>query len=219
MIDLPNGKIKELESRLSAIGERCGCPFKRRVSLAGYTSFDVGGAAPVMYVPEDLETAREVYRLSREAHLPLKILGGGTNLLVHEGPLAFGVLNTRRLPGDIQVDGVEIRSSCGASMTGVAREAMRQGLTGLEFFGTLPGTVGGAVAVNAGWPEERIQDRISSVLYADPATGGRKAGDFILARLFDRCVKKSSLWRRKAPVAFSEIRRRRLPDGLLRRRV
>jgi UDP-N-acetylmuramate dehydrogenase len=204
------GQTEKLEAGLAAVGEKCGCPCDRRVSLSRFTSFGVGGETPVMFCPEDPDTARDVYLRCRDEKLPLKILGGGTNLLVREGRLDFGVLNTRGLCGEIEVEGTTVRARCGTAMAAAAREAFRSGLSGLEFFGTLPGTVGGAVAVNAGWPEERMLDRVSSILYAGSEADEEGASSFIL-RVTLALEPGRTAEIRERTLAFLEMRRQKQP--------
>ncbi len=126
--------------------------------LAGYTSWRVGGPADRCYRPADLEDL-QAFVASLPDDEPLEWIGLGSNLLVRDGGirgtviLPFGGLDTLEL-----LDNRCIRVGAGVACNKVARFAARAGLTGAEFLAGIPGTMGGALAMNAGafggetWP-------------------------------------------------------------------
>jgi len=127
-------------------------------SLSGYTSWRVGGPADRCYRPADLEDL-QVFLASLPEDEPLEWIGLGSNLLVRDG----GVRGTVILPfgGLDTLDALDnncIRAGAGVACNKVARFAARAGLTGGEFLAGIPGTMGGALAMNAGafggetWP-------------------------------------------------------------------
>lgn len=128
--------------------------------LAGYTSWRVGGPARAFYRPADADDLALFLRgLPREE--PLLWLGLGSNLLVRDGGFPGTVIALQGRLSDIEVDGDCLRAGAGASCARVAREAARAGLTGAAFLAGIPGTLGGALAMNAGafggetWPVVR----------------------------------------------------------------
>ncbi|WP_338034820.1 UDP-N-acetylmuramate dehydrogenase [Lamprobacter modestohalophilus] len=126
--------------------------------LARYTSWRVGGPAQRLYRPADAQDlAAFLTRL--DADEPLFWLGLGSNLLISDAGLAGTVIHTQGcLNGISQLPDHAIRVEAGASCAKVARFASRQGLVGAEFLAGIPGTMGGALAMNAGawggetWP-------------------------------------------------------------------
>ncbi len=117
--------------------------------LSLHTSFHIGGPAAVLAFPADTAELSALVRFARENEVPLRILGGGTNLLVcDEGVDALVV----RLPaqGQLALDGDALFVGAGVGKAFAAQAAADAGLAGLEFFHGIPGTVGGGVRMNAG---------------------------------------------------------------------
>lgn len=115
-----------------------------------HTSWKVGGAADYFVEPADLEEVASVLCLCSAQELPLFIFGNGTNLLVREGGIRGVVLKIGGSFNYIRWDGAIARAGSGTPVSLLAREAARQGLEGLEFAGGIPGTLGGALVMNAG---------------------------------------------------------------------
>ena len=122
--------------------------------LARRTWLKVGGAAQALFTPKNERQLAEFLKsVARE--VPLFTLGGGTNLLVRDGGFAGVVIKLGRGFADVRVEGGEITAGGGCSSRKVAEAAAEHGLSGLEFLVGIPGTVGGAVAMNAGaWGRE-----------------------------------------------------------------
>ena len=117
--------------------------------LSLHTSFHIGGPAAVLAFPADTAELSALVRFARENEAPLRVLGGGTNLLVcDEGVDALVV----RLPaqGQLALDGDALFVGAGVGKAFAAQAAADAGLAGLEFFHGIPGTVGGGVRMNAG---------------------------------------------------------------------
>jgi UDP-N-acetylmuramate dehydrogenase len=131
---------------------------RRHEPLSRHTSWRVGGPARRFYRPADLEDLR-LFLQQLPPDEPLLWLGLGSNLLVRDGGFAGTVIATHgRLEGIEPVMPHGIRAEAGVTCAAVARLAARQGLTGAEFLAGIPGTLGGALAMNAGafggeiWP-------------------------------------------------------------------
>lgn len=118
--------------------------------LAGHTSWRVGGPADRLYVPADLADLR-VFLQSLASDEPVVWLGLGSNVLVREGGIRGTVIMTSGALADLQLlrAGV-IRAEAGVASAKVARYSVQHHLTGAEFLAGIPGTVGGALAMNAG---------------------------------------------------------------------
>lgn len=127
-----------------------------RVPLSAYTSFRVGGPADFLVEVESAEEIALVVRAAREARAPFTVIGLGTNLLVLDGGVRGVVLRIAALMGGMTwSDGgsggaVSVICGAGAPLAALSRAAAARALAGLEFAEGIPGTVGGAVAMNAG---------------------------------------------------------------------
>ena len=115
-----------------------------------HTTFRTGGPADYYVEPENREQLAAVLALCREQGVPFYILGNGSNLLVGDKGYRGVMVSMGRAWSRILVEGCYIRAGAGAALSAVAREAQKNGLTGLEFAAGIPGTVGGAVVMNAG---------------------------------------------------------------------
>ncbi len=117
--------------------------------LARHTSWRVGGPARRFYRPADAEDLA-LFLSSLPADEPLLWLGLGSNLLVRDGGFPGTVIALKGRLDEIRVEGDRLYAGAGASCARVARQAARAGLTGAAFLAGIPGTLGGALAMNAG---------------------------------------------------------------------
>lgn len=118
--------------------------------MKNHTTFRIGGPADALALPKTPEEVAEVVRFCHEHAQPYYVLGNGSNLLVSDEGYRGLVLQLYRNFNDIQVNGETITVQSGAMLAAVARTAYQAGLTGLEFASGIPGTIGGAVVMNAG---------------------------------------------------------------------
>ena len=116
--------------------------------MKNHTTFRIGGPADALALPKTPEEVAEVVHFCHEHAQPYYVLGNGSNLLVSDEGYRGLVLQLYRNFNDIQVNGETITVQSGAMLAAVARTAYQTGLTGLEF--GIPGTIGGAVVMNAG---------------------------------------------------------------------
>lgn len=123
---------------------------KRDEPMSAHTTFRIGGTADVWIEPDGEAALCEVVSLCREAGVPYVIIGNGSNLLVSDDGFRGAVVCTRRGMERLEVEGNIIRAEAGVILGRVANEAMKAGLSGLEFASGIPGCVGGAVVMNAG---------------------------------------------------------------------
>lgn len=124
-----------------------GIKFQKNISLAGRTSFRVGGPARYFFIAKNRRDLIEAVSFAKEKGLPYFILGGGSNLLVSDKGFAGLVIamdNSR-----LRVDGNKIIAGAGAQLSDLVRFSVKNNLTGLEWAIGIPGTIGGAVKISA----------------------------------------------------------------------
>lgn len=136
--------------------------------LAAYTTWRIGGPAELLVEPADREDLLLALRVAHEASIPCRILGNGSNLLVRDEGVRGLVVRTRHALGGVTVSGATVRAQAGASLPAIANLAASRDLAGLEFAAGIPGTVGGALVMNAGWHEHEIGAVVRQVERADP---------------------------------------------------
>jgi UDP-N-acetylmuramate dehydrogenase len=134
--------------------------------MAEHTSFRIGGPADVYVVPADAREAAQVQGLCARESVPCFLLGGGTNVLVSDRGIRGVVIDLSHLSG-IDVEGTSIIARGGTPVSDVAAAALDSCLTGMEFAYALPGSVAGAVWMNARCYEKEISDILSFVEHLD----------------------------------------------------
>ena len=137
--------------------------------LAHHTSLRVGGPADLFAVPRDREDLQRLVQVLDEQQIPRMVIGGGYNLLVRDGGFRGAAISLEKLQQlAVLQDGV-IRAEAGGRNIDLARLAEAHGLCGIEFLVGIPGTVGGAVRMNAGAHGGEIFDHLVSL-----ETAGRR---------------------------------------------
>ncbi len=136
----------------------------RNEPIAEHTTLKCGGPADYAATPSSIQELREVLAFAKEHDLPLTILGGGSNVLVSDRGIRGMVLFTRKLTS-CHVRGELLCTRCGLSLDKAINFAIENGLTGMEPLGGIPGTVGGAIAGNAGVSERQISQVLEYVDY------------------------------------------------------
>ena len=132
------------------------------VSLAPYTTFRIGGPATYFIQPVSMEEFGVALEWALGKKIPFFVLGGGANILVHDRGFDGLVIHTGKLTG-IAVEKQSIHAECGLAVDRLVDTAMNHGLSGLEFAAGLPGTVGGALFMNARAYEGEFSAIVSSV--------------------------------------------------------
>jgi UDP-N-acetylenolpyruvoylglucosamine reductase len=146
----------------SAAVLRCNEP------LAGHTTLRVGGPADVYVEPAGEEDLASVVNFCRERNVGFFILGRGSNVLVRDGGLrGVAICLAHASFAGIEAAGVRLSCGAGARLKNVALEARRNGLSGMEFLEGIPGSVGGALRMNAGAMGGAIFDVVESVRLMD----------------------------------------------------
>ena len=132
--------------------------------MASHTTFRIGGPADYFVLPENVEELTGVLKLCREEGMPYFILGNGSNLLVGDRGFRGVVIQLYKNFDGIEIQGTTVKARAGAMLIRVAKEAATAGLTGLEFASGIPGTMGGAMVMNAGAYGGEMKDVVTSVL-------------------------------------------------------
>lgn len=133
-----------------------------REPMSKHTTFRIGGPADIFVQPADVDELWNVIHLAREEKVPFFIVGNGSNLLVSDEGFRGMILHTGGLR-NISVEGEVIYAQAGALLSSVARQALEHGLTGMEFAAGIPGTLGGAVCMNAGAYGGEMKDILMDV--------------------------------------------------------
>lgn len=134
--------------------------------LSTYTFTRTGGKADLFVLPKSYEEVGQIVAYADAHHLPLTILGKGSNLIVRDGGIRGIVVNCELL-NEIRCEGKTIIAQSGASIIDVSRFALAQHLTGLEFACGIPGSVGGALFMNAGAYGGETADVLYSAVVVD----------------------------------------------------
>jgi len=131
------------------------------------TSFQIGGPADILFVPDNIAEAVQVVKLCHRDKIPLTVLGNGTNVLVRDGGVRGIVMKLEGLC-ELRRERSHIFAGAGAPLAAICAFARDEGLSGLEFAGGIPGTAGGAVYMNAGAYGGEMKDVVYRTVTLDP---------------------------------------------------
>ncbi|NOZ55736.1 MAG: FAD-binding protein, partial [Calditrichaeota bacterium] len=131
--------------------------------LARHTTYKIGGPAEVYARPSTLEDVRKLLRIATEASVPVFVIGEGSNLLVSDAGVRGVVLDLRDAAGQLVIRDEEVEVGAGLPLQQVVETTARAGLAGLENLAGIPGTVGGAVVMNAGAFGTEFFDLVSDI--------------------------------------------------------
>lgn len=138
---------------------------RQHVPLAPMTTWRIGGPAELLAVPADAEDVGRAIAWARDRGVDWRVLGNGSNLLVRDEGVRGLVVRVRRTLDDVRIADARIESGAGAFLPALANQAAERGLSGLEYAAGIPGTVGGAVVMNAGWHEHEIGEVVERVTF------------------------------------------------------
>lgn len=123
---------------------------KENEPLSNHTTIKVGGPAEIFVEPDSIDKLLKTMEIIQKYQLPWRVIGRGSNLLVSDDGIAGVVIKLAKGMDNLEIDGTEVRVGAGYSFIVLANALGRKGLSGLEFAGGIPGSVGGAVYMNAG---------------------------------------------------------------------
>jgi UDP-N-acetylenolpyruvoylglucosamine reductase len=166
---------------------------RRKEPLAKHTTLRVGGPADVYVEPASEEDLASVLKYCRAHDISCFIIGRGSNLLVRDGGFR-GVILCLSHPefGRVEVVNDRLRCGAGAKLKAVAVEARRQGLSGLEFLEGIPGSIGGALRMNAGAMGGATFDVVESVRLMDFAGNVRECAPGEMSVAYRGCAELKS---------------------------
>ena len=135
------------------------------IDLKKYTTYKVGGTGRLLVIPDTIEKLVELLNYLKENNIKYKIIGNGSNLIFVND--YNGVLIKLDKLNNVQINDKEVTAEAGASLIGLALKVSRMGLKGMEFATGIPGTIGGAVYMNAGAYKEDMASIIKKVKLLD----------------------------------------------------
>lgn len=134
--------------------------------MKNYVHFRVGGPADILLLPESKEQVIKTIEICKNNNIPFYVVGNGSNLLVRDGGIRGVVIKLNEV-NNVTVDGDIVEAESGAMLKAVSDSAIQASLTGFEFACGIPGTVGGAVFMNAGAYNGEVSNVIESAEVAD----------------------------------------------------
>lgn len=157
------------KERLAALCQLEEIPVLWDEPMKNHTSFKIGGPAAALCAPKDRQQLRELVGFVQREGVDSWYIGNGSNLLVSDKGLnGIAILLDSGFDGEIEVDGTVLLAPAGKKLSAVCAAACAAGLTGLEFAYGIPGSVGGAVYMNAGAYGGEMKDRLLWVEYLAP---------------------------------------------------
>ncbi len=210
---------KEIYERLTTIVDKkniCVDEWLKR-----HTFTRLGGKADFFVTPETYDEVQGLIKFAKANQIPLTLIGNGSNLIVRDGGIRGIVMSLTKF-NKITVDGNYLIAQSGAGIIEASQEALKAGLTGLEFACGIPGTVGGALYMNAGAYGGEIKDVLDHALVIDKDGNfvKRKAEDFGFSYRYSNISKNGDIVLeavfRLKPGEYEEIKA--LMDDLTERR-
>lgn len=135
--------------------------------MSRHTSFKIGGPADLMAMPKDEKELKLLLEKAAHNNVPLTLIGNGSNLLVRDGGIRGIVIKLGNMLNKIVVEGNSITFGSGVSLAIASKKAAELSLTGMEFAVGIPGSIGGAVYMNAGAYDGEMANVVSSIEVMD----------------------------------------------------
>ena len=142
---------------------------KTNVPMSTMTTFRTGGIARIIVSPTSTEELKNVLKIFYDMQIPYYVLGNGSNLLVSDKGIEKPIIYIGRDFSSIDVFENCITARSGAFLSAIAKKAYDESLTGFEFAAGIPGTLGGALIMNAGAYGGEMKDVIEAVSFVDPS--------------------------------------------------
>lgn len=157
-------KLDTIKEELSKIVDINNVKFNE--PMKNHTSFKVGGPADIFITPENEQEIPALISILKKYNIPMLIIGNGSNLLIRDKGIRGAVICLTSLK-EVYVEGTKLYAASGAVLASAAGHALKNNLKGLEFASGIPGTVGGAVTMNAGAYGPEIKDVIEGAKVMD----------------------------------------------------
>ena len=182
-MNAPPAVLSDWADRLPPVRGRIA----RRAPLGGLTWFRVGGAAEVLFRPADADDLAG-FLAALPADVPVTVIGVGSNLLVRDGGVPGVVIRLAGPFAEVAADGDVVRAGAGALDLTIAMTALELGIGGLEFLSGVPGTIGGALRMNAGAFGGEMKDVTLSATALDRAGRLQTLSPAELGFAYRRCA-------------------------------
>ena len=153
--------MEQLKQQLQA----AGILYKENEPLSAHCTFRIGGPADLFVMPRDEDQLCQAVQFCKQAEIRYYLLGNGSNILFADEGFSGVVIDVSALGSDIAVEGNMLTAGAGVRLAVLCRAALEHGLSGLEFAYGIPGTVGGAVYMNAGAYGGEMKDVLTTVRY------------------------------------------------------
>ncbi|MBE6619655.1 MAG: UDP-N-acetylmuramate dehydrogenase [Ruminococcaceae bacterium] len=159
----PNQRFEEKMYALSGTGT---LSLYENADIAPYSTFKIGGKADFVVKVNTKEALAAAVKTARECGIKYCVIGNGSNVLFPDGRYEGAIILTTGL-AEVRFDKNTVYADCGYSFTALASQAQKRGLTGLEFAYGIPGSVGGAVYMNAGAYDGEIKNVVTKTYWYD----------------------------------------------------
>lgn len=174
----------DIKNRLTELAVSGAIELIENALLKDYSSFRIGGPADLLIRPKTPDALMDVIRLLDDAGYPFKVFGNASNILFSDEGYRGAAIFTTEMQG-YEVSGNCITAAAGMSFTLLSAKARDHGLSGLEFAYGIPGTVGGAIYMNAGAYGGTVSDHLISSLAYDPQNHNVKMINGVEKHSFD----------------------------------
>lgn len=135
--------------------------------MSRHTSYRIGGPADVLLLPENTEQIRQIISVCKQNSVPYYVLGNGSNVLIRDGGIRGAVIKISNKMSKVSFSGNMLTAEAGAILSSVVKKAYNRGLSGLEFACGIPGSVGGAITMNAGAYGGHMADVVKKITVLD----------------------------------------------------
>jgi len=155
-------------TNLKNIATKFGCKFVENASMKDYTTFRTGGTCPLLISPNSVSALSEILKICKNSSTPYTVLGNGSNVLVSDDGIDGIVIHIADDLNKITLlDETTIFCEAGVKLGSLCNFALENSLTGLEFTFGIPGSVGGAIFMNAGAYGGEMKDVVTKVYHVD----------------------------------------------------
>ena len=184
-----------------------------------HTTYGIGGPAEMFVLPSNKEDLIRVFEISREANQEVNVIGSGSNLLVSDNGIKGVVICIKDCLKDLKVNNNKIYAECGVMLGKLVRESVKNNLKGLENLVGVPGTLGGALIMNAGawggevsnclesiellYPDNQLVTLLKSEIDFGYRTSSFKNGSILLSAIFDLTLSDENLIKNQSQIAQS----------------
>ena len=136
-------------------------------SMKKHTSFKIGGPAECLIKIQTEQELKEILKLAKQQNIPLTIIGNGSNILVSDEGIKGIVLKMDISAIELDCEKAYLKVGAGVKLGLIAQKCLKQEITGFEFASGIPGTIGGAIRMNAGAHGKEMKDVVKTITYMD----------------------------------------------------